>query len=335
MLAVDCPGSEKVCSFGRRVVVLLTVGGLLATGTAFGDTLQSRSDIGIGWVPGGLGSGPGPGTYDVYLYVRTHKRFAVYADDGGHEEYYCRTPDLPASQCGWSVHVDGIKLREEKIENDSGLFAGTRFLYNIEGSLNSFEDRSKWEWPSEGWIDHYNLPSSVRWTHRNRTLASLKFRVNWNGTKISSRVRAKWFESDPGPWPFVADDHSEWAYFNTGDMITKCLQGGSEGQTRDLLSPNANYYWHLCSEDGICLESFVNEGLLGLHYNIATYYYVRCVWDRPAVCGNGSCESGETWSSCSLDCPRAYTCGDGTCEWEWGETTLNCYQDCGPQVEDF
>lgn len=88
----------------------------------------------------------------------------------------------------------------------------------------------------------------------------------------------------------------------------------------------------LQSRDGLCLQSFVNEGPFNLHYNIAMYYYVRCFWDRPAVCGNGSCEPGETWSSCSLDCPRAYTCGDGTCEWEWGETSLNCYQDCGPQV---
>lgn len=41
-------------------------------------------------------------------------------------------------------------------------------------------------------------------------------------------------------------------------------------------------------------------------------------------CGNGSCESGETSSSCPSDCPW---CPNGSCD--NGETCLSCSADCG------
>jgi V8-like Glu-specific endopeptidase len=44
------------------------------------------------------------------------------------------------------------------------------------------------------------------------------------------------------------------------------------------------------------------------------------------VCGNGTCESGETSASCAADCYVAPVCGNGTCE--PGETAAGCPVDC-------
>lgn len=46
------------------------------------------------------------------------------------------------------------------------------------------------------------------------------------------------------------------------------------------------------------------------------------------VCGNGTCESGETKANCAQDCgSTGPICGNGKCE--SGETKANCAQDCG------
>ncbi len=46
----------------------------------------------------------------------------------------------------------------------------------------------------------------------------------------------------------------------------------------------------------------------------------------PAVCGNGTCESGETNATCPADCPPV--CGDGVCNGT--ETSATCPGDCPP-----
>ncbi len=49
-----------------------------------------------------------------------------------------------------------------------------------------------------------------------------------------------------------------------------------------------------------------------------------------AVCGNGSCESGESCSNCASDCGSCVNpqyCGDGSCN--NGETSCSCNSDCG------
>jgi len=50
------------------------------------------------------------------------------------------------------------------------------------------------------------------------------------------------------------------------------------------------------------------------------------------TCGNGTCDVGETHTSCAADCP-AVTCGNGTCD--TGETHATCPADCpaGPVTE--
>ncbi len=46
-----------------------------------------------------------------------------------------------------------------------------------------------------------------------------------------------------------------------------------------------------------------------------------------SACGDGTCDDGETCSTCPLDCGWCRTCGDGTCD--PGETCSSCPQDCG------
>jgi hypothetical protein len=43
-------------------------------------------------------------------------------------------------------------------------------------------------------------------------------------------------------------------------------------------------------------------------------------------CGNGTCEAGETTSSCAADCAEPPACGDGTCKGD--ETPASCPADC-------
>ncbi len=291
--------------------------------------LQSPNDIGIGPVEAGLGVGPGPGEYEVYLSVRSHWRYAPWVNDGGHEEWWCRIPDTAEEDCGmappaegnsdlpgcsdhntffgnWEqtfgnfITADGVTVRIHRT-SESGIPPSRATFRTVQGSLDNCDSASKWEWPSEGYVNRFNLPFTVRRTQRDIQLANFTYRVNWDGTPIVAAVGAQWMESDGGLW----NDFSDWAYFNTGKMLTKCLQTSAQGQAVDLSTPEQNFYWHLCSEDGTCQQSFENSGPGGLHYNIAVFYYVSCTWSLPSSCRYPCCIS-------DYDCPES-SCVRGWC----------------------
>ena len=61
---------------------------------------------------------------------------------------------------------------------------------------------------------------------------------------------------------------------------------------------------------------------------------VDCGASRASVCGDGSCDQGESCGNCSKDCGPCLkdtfggTCGDGSCD--DGESCQSCPKDCGP-----
>ena len=295
-------GRVAVCLLGLTADVFLG-------GRTFADTLQNRLDIGVGSVASGHGSGPGTGRYKVFIDIDSHQRYAVYADDGGHEEWWCISPDTAESQCGQKpppgttpfacgkkshvilddglfpfrhenfIIADGVTLTGDKLLRVSGPQPFYARIFNVDGSLNACDKPGKWEWPSESYGFYHTQLSGLSWDFFRRTerpipIARFEYVQFWNGASLSHRQKAQWFESDSG----VFDDDSEWAYFNVGDMITKCLQGGTDGVTRSILPKSQNFYWHLCSKDGTCDQAFTTTGVGGLHYNIALYYNVDCKW---------------------------------------------------------
>ena len=54
--------------------------------------------------------------------------------------------------------------------------------------------------------------------------------------------------------------------------------------------------------------------------------------DSVAVCGNGTCQSGESAASCPADCDSGPACGDGACNGT--ETTASCAVDCPAANEE-
>ena len=132
--------------------------------------------------------------YDVYIDRDSHKRYARRVTDGGHQEVYCKTPDLDFVNCSVAINMDGVKLSAGETELVAGPYP---YMYprTIEGSLNHWSG-AKWEWPDE---TLWSFPESVRWTYRPTGFLDLVYtKILWNGNSPGPAViRAKWFESDP------------------------------------------------------------------------------------------------------------------------------------------
>lgn len=52
------------------------------------------------------------------------------------------------------------------------------------------------------------------------------------------------------------------------------------------------------------------------------------IFANRSVCGDATCEAGETCSSCGIDCGKCPVCGNGVCEPSENATT--CAPDCAP-----
>jgi len=60
----------------------------------------------------------------------------------------------------------------------------------------------------------------------------------------------------------------------------------------------------------------------------AAYYFL--VYSQTSECGDGTCQSSESFESCPADCePPPPVCGDGTCEKP--ENNFSCPDDCEPE----
>lgn len=80
----------------------------------------------------------------------------------------------------------------------------------------------------------------------------------------------------------------------------------------------------------------VNIRLTDAGTNKATFSYTvtSCTSNcGTPVCGNGTCETGETTASCPADCTGGAVCGNGTCE--SGETATSCAADCSAACTDY
>lgn len=313
------------------------------------ETSQPRTGIGVGSVSPGLGQGPGSGQYKVWLNIRSHKRFAAKADDGGHEEWLCSLPDATTtnpnkcgvkppetlwpfgcsgesgglSSSGWYNNfmiADGVALKKRlaSIVSVTGPIQQLSMsIHSVTGSLNNCAG-GKWEWASEGYMDRYDLPSSLRWTTRDIPLVDFEYVVPWSGNPLQTVVRVSWTESDPGWGPFdPSDDDSEWAYFKIGDMLTKCLQGGTENLTRLVLPASSDFYWFLCSEAGGCSSP--------KHYKIKTYYRVDCKWRKKTAAVTACEQQCEDWQEECLGW-NPYPEDIERCELEYEECLDDCYR---------
>jgi hypothetical protein len=96
-------------------------------------------------------------------------------------------------------------------------------------------------------------------------------------------------------------------------------------------SPGQYYYWDTTGW-GYEIERavFRDVGPVSTKAQLGGLYYrtpTASGWGTVDVCGNGSCSSTESCSSCAEDCGACAVCGDHTCN--GGESCSTCPGDCG------
>jgi formylglycine-generating enzyme required for sulfatase activity len=117
------------------------------------------------------------------------------------------------------------------------------------------------------------------------------------------------------------------------------IAGGLGVEAEAALSPpgtiNWELYWSIAGSAGGSME-ILSKKIFDMSFELFEFQFVidegTIGGNEPEpVCGNGTCEVGETSSSCPADCDdEGPVCGNGTCE--SGETSSNCPADCDGQT---
>ena len=132
---------------------------------------------------------------------------------------------------------------------------------------------------------------------------------------ISSRVRTTASVSwAPADWPTVGDATAAQRTTDVTTIVQEIVgrSGWSNGQ--HLAFVVAGTGWRVAdSFDGSA------SGAARLHVEFDV--------TASGACGNGTCDAGETCSSCAGDCGPCTRCGDNRCD--AGETCTSCATDCG------
>jgi hypothetical protein len=111
-------------------------------------------------------------------------------------------------------------------------------------------------------------------------------------------------------------------------------QCGNVGTFPVVLGRSATFYIDTDERSGGCRQKFrlrlnnnADDDGVGDRFDSCPYVWGAGPSGCAPFCGDGSCQSGETPSSCCHDC-GAY-CGDGMCQHDCGESAWTCPTDCG------
>ncbi len=88
--------------------------------------------------------------------------------------------------------------------------------------------------------------------------------------------------------------------------------------------------WPSANNSGMIQSDRVHPGAVGQQYIAAAHHELGYADGPGGICGDGTCDPGETAETCPADCPDV--CGDGLCT--GSEGTTDCPEDCGSLCGD-